>query len=51
MMTPEEKEKWIEANREAKAILALESPYPDETSEAIEKTVLEDHVTDSDAVN
>lgn len=50
-MKSEEKKKWIEANKEAKAILALEGLYPDEISDAIEKAVLEDRMTDSDAVN
>lgn len=50
-MTPEEKQKWIEANKESKTILALAGLYPDEIDDAIEKTILEDRVTESDAVN
>ncbi|OCG21096.1 hypothetical protein A9G11_09170 [Gilliamella sp. wkB108] len=50
MMTPEEKEKWIEVNRESKAILALEGLYPNEIDDAIEEAVLDGRVTERQAV-
>lgn len=50
-MTPEEKEQWIVASKEAKAILALEGLYPSEIDNEIEKAVLDGRITHSDAIN